>query len=107
MADRGFPRGASTVEGGRAPTYYLANFSCKLHENEEILYRGGRGGGKTRPSYPLLDLPMQNVLEISPCDNLITPSKFIKYMTLFRVLRKLTVMVNNRWCPLTYIVAVL
>ena len=28
-------RGALTPKGG-APTYYLANFSRKLHENEEI-----------------------------------------------------------------------
>ena len=31
-----------------SPTYYLANFSQKLHENEEILGRGG-----ARPSRPL------------------------------------------------------
>ena len=30
-------------EGG-APTYYLANFSQKLHENKEIL--SPRGGGR-------------------------------------------------------------
>ena len=37
-----FPEeGALTPKGG-APTYYLANFSRKLHENEEILGRGGR-----------------------------------------------------------------
>ena len=33
--------GALTPKGG-APTYYLANFSQKLRENEEILGRGGR-----------------------------------------------------------------
>ena len=39
-----FPEeGALTPKGGGAPTYYLANFSRKLHENEEILdQRGGR-----------------------------------------------------------------
>ena len=37
-----FPEeGALTPKGG-APTYYLANFSQKLHENEEILGRGER-----------------------------------------------------------------
>ena len=41
-----FPKeGALTPKGG-PPTYYLANFSRKLHENEEIL---GRGGG-ARPT---------------------------------------------------------
>ena len=33
VTDPGFPRGAT-------PTYYLANFSRKLHENEEILAQG-------------------------------------------------------------------
>ena len=42
VADPGFPRGGgANPKGGRAPTYYLANFSRKLHENEEILGRGG------------------------------------------------------------------
>ena len=36
VADLGFPRWGDTNPGG-APTYYLANFSQKLHENEEIL----------------------------------------------------------------------
>ena len=45
-----FPEeGALTPKGG-APTYYLVNFSRKLHENEEIL--GQRGGA--RPSRPPL-----------------------------------------------------
>ena len=49
-----FPEeGALTPKGG-APTYYLANFSQKLHKNEEIL--GQRGG--TRPSHPPLDPPL-------------------------------------------------
>ena len=34
-----FPEGAPTLE--RAPTYYLANFSLKLSENEEILGQEG------------------------------------------------------------------
>ena len=42
VADPGFPRGGGTnPKGGGAPTYYLAIFSRKLHENEEILGRGG------------------------------------------------------------------
>ena len=37
-----FPEeGALTPKEG-APTYYLANFSQKLHENDEILSRGAR-----------------------------------------------------------------
>ena len=49
-----FPEeGALTPKGG-APIYYLANFSRKLHENEEIL--GQRGGA--RPSRPPLDPPL-------------------------------------------------
>ena len=39
VADQGFPRGGANPGGG-VPTYYLANFSGKLHENEEILDRG-------------------------------------------------------------------
>ena len=55
MADPGFPRGGGTnPKGGGAPTYYLANFSRKLHENEEILDQ--RGGA--RPSRPPLDPPL-------------------------------------------------
>ena len=45
VADSGFPRGSANLLG--APTYYLTNFSLKLHENEEIL----------RPLGPL-DLPL-------------------------------------------------
>ena len=45
-------RGANPKGG--APTYYLANFSWKLHENEEIL--GQRGDA--RPSPPPLDPPL-------------------------------------------------
>ena len=54
VADPGFPRRGGANPKGGAPTYYLANFSRKLHENEEIL--GQRGG--TRPSHPPLDLPL-------------------------------------------------
>ena len=44
--------GAPILEGG-APTYYLANFSRKLHENEDILGQSAGGGwGGTRPSRP-------------------------------------------------------
>ena len=48
MADPGFPRGGSANPkgGGGAPTYDLAKFSRKLHENEEIL---GRGGARPSP----------------------------------------------------------
>ena len=53
MADPGFPRGGALTLRG-APTYYLANFSQKLHENEDILgQKGGRG-----PSCPPLDQPL-------------------------------------------------
>ena len=37
VADPGFPRGGGTNPKGGVPTYYLINFSRKLHENEEIL----------------------------------------------------------------------
>ena len=46
-------RGRYPQKGG-APTYYLVNFSRKLHENEEIL--GQRGGAC--PSRPPLDPPL-------------------------------------------------
>ena len=48
VADPRFPRrGALTQEG--APTYYLANFSRKLHENEEILGQRGKGDVSLAP----------------------------------------------------------
>ena len=46
-ADPGFPRGGGASPKGGAPTHYLANFSRKLHENEEIL--GQRGGASLMP----------------------------------------------------------
>ena len=52
MADPGFPRGGGAKPRGGAPSYYLANFPRKLHENEEISGRGARG---TRPP---LDPPL-------------------------------------------------
>ena len=39
-----FSEEGALVPKGRARTYYFANFSRKLHENEEILGRGGREG---------------------------------------------------------------
>ena len=48
IQDPGFHRGGKPTREG-ASTYYLANFSRKLHENEEIL---GRWGGGGRPSCP-------------------------------------------------------
>ena len=36
MADPGFPWGGRQPKRG-APSYYLANFSRKLYENEDIL----------------------------------------------------------------------
>ena len=55
VADPGFPRGGGAKpRRGRVPTYYLANFSQKLHENEEIL--GQRGDA--HPSRPPLDPPL-------------------------------------------------
>ena len=53
MADPGFPRGGALTPKGGAPTYYLVNFSRKLHKNEEILGQGG-----ARPSRPPLDPPL-------------------------------------------------
>ena len=46
VADPGFPRGGGANPKGGRPTYYLANFSRKLHENEEIL-------GQRRGAHPL------------------------------------------------------
>ena len=42
-----------TPEEPGAPAYYLANFSQKLHENEEIL---ARGEGYAPPDPPLFSL---------------------------------------------------
>ena len=54
VADPGFPRGggANHKGGGRQPIIWPI-FSQKLHENEEILGRGG-----ARPSRPPLDPPL-------------------------------------------------
>ena len=41
VADPGFPRGGGANPKVGVPTYYLANFSRKLHENEEILGQKG------------------------------------------------------------------
>ena len=54
VVDPGFPRGGGANPKGGAPTYYLVNFSRKLHENEEIL--GQRGGA--RDACPPLDPPL-------------------------------------------------
>ena len=42
VADPGFPRRrrGANPRGEGAPTYYLTNFSQKLHENEEIRTHG-------------------------------------------------------------------
>ena len=50
VADPGFPRGGGANPKGGVPTYYLANFSRKLHENEETL---GQGGGCASLAPPL------------------------------------------------------
>ena len=49
-----FPDGGAPTPEGGAPTYYLTNFSQKLHENEENLTQ--RGGA--RVPAPPLDPPM-------------------------------------------------
>ena len=52
-----FPDGGAPTPEGGAPTYYLTNFSQKLHENEENLtQRGGRASLR-----PPLDPPMLSV----------------------------------------------
>ena len=48
VADPGFPRGGS-ANPKRGPTYYLANFPQKLHENEEILGQRGARVPRTPP----------------------------------------------------------
>ena len=40
VADPGFIRGGAPILEG-VPTYYLANFSRKLYENEDILSQRG------------------------------------------------------------------
>ena len=50
-----FQTGAPTSHG--AITYYLANFSRKLHENEEILGQRDKGARPTRPPDP----PLKNI----------------------------------------------
>ena len=67
MADPGFPRG-----GGANPKG--ANFSQKLHENEEI--SGQMGGGGARPSHlnldpPLFRLRMGNFASINGIDHIL------------------------------------
>ena len=49
VADPGFPRGGGANPKGGAPTYYLANFCQKLHENEEILGQRGEGRASLAP----------------------------------------------------------
>ena len=49
-ADPGFPKGGGANPRGGTPTYYLTNFSRKLHENKEILAQKGS----------LLDPPLGN-----------------------------------------------
>ena len=45
-----FPDGGAPTPEGGAPTYYLTNFSQKLHENEENLtQRGGRASLRPPP----------------------------------------------------------
>ena len=49
VSDSGFHRrGANPKEG--SPTYYLAIFSWKLHENEELLALGGEGTSLVAPT---------------------------------------------------------
>ena len=49
VADPEFPKGGGANPKGGAPTYYLANFSRKLHENEEILGQSGGREGRAPP----------------------------------------------------------
>ena len=54
-----FPEGgAPTLRG--APTYYLPNFSGKLHENEEIL---AEKWGRAPPLDPPLDLQKESFVQ--------------------------------------------
>ena len=54
--------GALTPKGVGAPTYYLANFSRKLHENEEILGQGGRASLVPPLDPPLLGGPAHAIV---------------------------------------------
>ena len=58
-----FPDGEGRQPQRGAPTYCLANFSQKLHENEEIL---GRGGGGVA-SLTLYNLQLQCLLLLMGC----------------------------------------
>ena len=71
------PRGGANSPRGGAPTYYLANFSRKLHENKEIL--GPRGGA--RPLRPPLDPPLHRVLVILTGDGSISCCSHGVYVT--------------------------
>ena len=65
VADLGFPTGGCANPGG-APTYYLTNFSRKLHENEEILVqRWGRASLapplRSASDFGLNNIPVHNM----------------------------------------------
>ena len=63
VADPGFPRGGGTNPKGGVPTYYLANFSPKLHENEEILDQRGHASLASPLDPPLLPVYSYHILE--------------------------------------------
>ena len=55
VADTGFPIGGGANPRMGAPTYYLINFSRKVHENKEILAESGASLAPP-PLYPSLFL---------------------------------------------------
>ena len=57
MTDAGFPKGTRQPRKG-APTYYLANFSQKLQENEEIL-------GLDPPMHLKLEIALANTFYLT------------------------------------------
>ena len=67
VADLGFPRGGGANPKGGAPTYYLANFSWQLHENEEIL---GQRGRRVSLAPPPLDLPLLTHADNQVCSKM-------------------------------------
>ena len=72
-----FPEGGAPTPEGGAPTYYLANFSRKLHENKEIL--GPRGGRASLAPPPRSANVHTSMLSQSPTAssffNALSPSK--------------------------------
>ena len=87
-----FPEGGVPTPEGGAPTYYLANFSRKLHENKEILGpRGGRASLAPPPRSANAD-----------CAKMSNHSMFILFYDMFEYFKHtskiLTKHICIQWC---------